>query len=124
MHIDANIVIAYLNGDIGVIRQMTAWKEQGRTFFLSTVAEAEILSFPDFSIAELRTTEKFLEENFISLPIDRSVARRAASFRRTSRMKLPDAVIAATAIGSRMPLVTRNVKDFRKITSLRIVEIH
>lgn len=36
-------------------------------------------------------------------------------------MKLGDAIIAATAVEYGVPLVTRNVDDFKHISSLRII---
>jgi len=40
--------------------------------------------------------------------------------RRNSKIKLPDAVIAATCIARGMILVTRNEKDFRNISELLV----
>ena len=35
--------------------------------------------------------------------------------------KLPDAIIAATAINHNLILITRNVADFKKITRLKVL---
>ena len=50
--------------------------------------------------------------NFLCLPITREVAERAAANRRQKKIKLPDAIILATAEVAKRQLVTRNVKDF------------
>jgi len=50
--------------------------------------------------------------NFQCLPITSAVAERAAVNRRQNRIKLPDAIILATAEVAGRQLVTRNVKDF------------
>ena len=50
--------------------------------------------------------------NFLCLPITREVAERAAMNRRQKKIKLPDAIILATAEVAKWQLVTRNVKDF------------
>ncbi len=123
MTLDANIVIAYLNGDPIVIEQIVRWRKEGVTLFLSAAAEAEVLSFPALTATELQTTEHFLIENFISIPIDRSLARHAAALRRMLKIKLWDASIAATALVTHTPLVTRNVKDFRKVPGIRLMTI-
>ena len=122
MTIDANIVIAYLNGDEQVEEVLTSWRRVGRILFLSTVAEAEVLAFRDWSDEERRATELFLEENFTSIPFDRATARLAAQIR-LLKVKLPDAAIAATALFTHTPLVTRNQRDFARIPGLRIVTI-
>jgi len=54
------------------------------------------------------------------LPVDRAVAERAGRIRRTSRIRLPDALIAATAIEHRLTLVTRNARDFDEVKGLRL----
>ena len=46
------------------------------------------------------------------LPLDESVAERAVALRRTYRLRLPDAIIWATAQVHDAQLVTRNTKDF------------
>jgi predicted nucleic acid-binding protein len=50
--------------------------------------------------------------NFECLPITAAVADRAAVIRREERLKMPDAIILATAEVAGRKLVTRNVKDF------------
>ena len=96
---------------------------RGKTFFLSTVAETEVLSFSQWSDAERRDTEVFLAENFFSIAFDRMLARIAAGIRRTAKIKFPDAAIAATALSTHTPLVTRNLRDFKKIPHLETIGI-
>ena len=50
--------------------------------------------------------------NFECLPISTAVADRTAVIRREKRLKMPDAIILATAEVAGRKLVTRNVKDF------------
>ena len=38
--------------------------------------------------------------------------------RSTITIKLPDAIIAASALAENLPLMTRNTKDFNRIASL------
>lgn len=60
---------------------------------------------------EARILEGFLDQ-FAVVELNESIARRAAALRRSSRMKLPDALIYAAALESGEALVTRNTKDF------------
>ncbi|MBI2120108.1 MAG: PIN domain-containing protein, partial [Parcubacteria group bacterium] len=64
-----------------------------------------------------------LMENFVFIPFDRSLTKIAARIRREAKVKFPDAAIAATALFTQTALVTRNVKDFRKINSIFLQEI-
>lgn len=123
MTLDTNIVIAYLDGEIAVMDQATKWRKEGNNFFLPVMVEAEVLSFPGMTPVELARAAQFMTENFILIPMDRWLARIAATFRREHTLKLPDATIAATACVTKTPLVTRNVKDFRKVPGIRLLTI-
>jgi len=56
----------------------------------------------------------------IEIPVDRDLAEEAGRLRRTTRMALPDAMIAATALSLRIPLMTRNERDFGRVRGLRV----
>ena len=121
MTINSNIVIAYLAGEESVERQLSLWKEEGRPLFLSTIAEAEVLGFPDFTSEERERTAHFMAEQFVPMVCDRAIAYRAGVLRGTINIKLPDALIAATALVTGTPLVTRNLKDFKNVSGLEVV---
>ncbi len=58
--------------------------------------------------------------NFEEIPIDRSIAEEAGRIRRIVKIKLPDALIAATAIATKRHLYTRNVRDYKKVKRLKL----
>ena len=51
---------------------------------------------------------------FTILPVELSVAEKAACFRYNYKMNYNDALIAATAFCNKLTLATRNVSDFKK----------
>jgi predicted nucleic acid-binding protein len=51
----------------------------------------------------------------------RGVIERAIRLRQQKKMKLGDAIIAATALEFGLPLVTRNVDDFKHVAELEII---
>lgn len=57
------------------------------------------------------------------LIIDRAVAETAGRVAREFGLRLPDALIAATAVEHDLGLVTRNSKDFSRVRGLRIRNI-
>ncbi len=57
---------------------------------------------------------------FRELSVDRAVAERAGRIARESGVRLPDALIAATALEHGLGLVTRNRKHFEPIRGLRL----
>ncbi|MFA5855330.1 MAG: PIN domain-containing protein [Candidatus Gracilibacteria bacterium] len=121
MIIDTNIIVAYLAGEEAVVHALAEWRARGGFLYLPSIVEAEILSFQRLSEPECRKIEKFLEENFIFISMDRSLARKTASLRRVKKIKLPDAAIAAVAMMMKMPLMTRNKKDFKGIDDLKCI---
>jgi toxin FitB len=52
--------------------------------------------------------------------VDRAVAERAGRIRRETDVRLPDALIAATALEHELELATRNTRDFRRVRGLRL----
>ena len=57
---------------------------------------------------------------FRELGVDRAIAERAGRISRESGARLPDALIAATALEHGLALVTRNRKHFDPIRGLRL----
>lgn len=57
---------------------------------------------------------------FREVAVDRCIAERAGRVARESGLRLPDALIAATALEKGLQLATRNVSDFDKVRGLRI----
>lgn len=55
------------------------------------------------------------------LPVDDAVADAAILLRQSRRMKLGDALIAATALLYDLPLVTRNDGDFKHVPGLKLI---
>jgi predicted nucleic acid-binding protein len=54
-------------------------------------------------------------------PIDDRTTDKTIELRRKYKIKLPDAIIAATAIANNFTLITHNIKDFQKIEELQII---
>ena len=57
---------------------------------------------------------------FREVAVDRSIAERAGRVRRETGIRLPDALIAATALGRGLDLATRNARDFEHVRGLRL----
>jgi predicted nucleic acid-binding protein len=81
------------------------------TFYVSTVTELELYSYPDLSEEEEAGIKRLLTDMFV-VPLDSRMARYAGYLRRLYRLKTPDRAIATTAILTKTTLLTRNVEDF------------
>ena len=86
---------------------------------MSTISETELLSYKGLSDQEIIDMNELLK-SFSLVAVDSNIAKIAGEIRRKYRLKTPDALIAATAIFTGSVLVTRNVKDFKKIKELKL----
>ena len=105
---DTNILVDYLNG-IGMAREEIARHEQKA---ISVITWAEVMVGAR-GTAEEQATLAFLA-TFEVADVDLEVAAEAVRLRRERRLKLPDALIWATARRHGALLVTRNTRDFPK----------
>ena len=102
---DTNILIDYLNA----VPQARAEIERYEDRAISIITWMEVMVGADPELTE--PTRRFLE-GFTVTGLDDRIAERAVTLRRAHRIKLPDAVIWATAQTAGRLLVTRNTKDF------------
>ena len=102
---DTNILIDYLRG----IPQARAQCDNHSDRAVSIVTWMEVMA--GSTAANEADTRSFLL-NFYIVPLDADVAERACLLRRNNRVKLPDAIIQATAEESGRILITRNTRDF------------
>ena len=86
----------------------------------SVINQIELLGF-NGSERELRILKDLLKAISI-LPLNDTVVARTIALRREVKIKLPDAIIAATTLVHNLSLVTRNIKDFGKINNQRLVD--
>lgn len=103
---DTNILIDHLNGIAKATRELGCTSDPA----ISMITWIEVMtgaSSPD----EEAVLKSFLL-NFECLPVSSAVAERAAVVRRQMKIKMPEAILLATAEVSGRTLVTRNVKDF------------
>jgi predicted nucleic acid-binding protein len=85
-------------------------------FGISVVTDIELLSFPNITDEEEDAFSKMIDDS-IEFPLDIFTKNRAIKIRRTYGTKLPDAIVAATAIENKLPLVTAD-KEFKRIKEL------
>ena len=103
---DTNILIDYLIGREDAQQEIDCYPR--RAISIVTWMELQVGSK---TAGEADVIDMFLRE-FRVVDITRQVARRAIDIRRRTRIRLPDAIIWATAQLESAVLVTRNTKDF------------
>jgi predicted nucleic acid-binding protein len=111
--IDSNIVIDFLAGVPEARDEVRRYRERA----ISIITWIEVVAGLREEEQEMR---EFLSRNFPVVDLSAGIAQEAATLRRTTRLKLPDAVILATAHASHRVLITRNTRDFSSGPFIRI----
>jgi predicted nucleic acid-binding protein len=86
---------------------------------ISVISQIEILRFNDTAENE-QVLADFVKAATVH-PLNDSVVRRTIALCKQSKIKLPDAIIAATALTEDFVLVTRNTGDFKNIVGLELL---
>lgn len=100
--LDTNICLYYLGG------RLVDPLPLGQ-YFVSIITEMELLSYPHLSTDEEKQIHIFLN-HLIVIGIENEIKQLAISFRKNYKIKLPDAVIAATARFLDATLLTNDQK--------------
>jgi predicted nucleic acid-binding protein len=103
--LDTNILVDYLKGIPQAKDELAHFEDSAVS--MVTWMEVMVGATPENEAA----TRQFLR-SFSLLPVDDAVAEQAVLVRRKFRMRLPDAIILASAQVHDRLLVTRNSKDF------------
>ncbi len=105
---DTNILIDYLNGVEAAKTEMDRPADR----LVSIITWMEVLAGARDDEQE-DVIEMFLRD-FRIVEVTRRVARAVVEIRRARRIRLPDAIVWASARAESALLVTRNTKDFPK----------
>ena len=98
----------------------------GMTFLKKIIDEDFIISFVTYiEILGYKKVTKSAQE-FVSLAhvieINKRIIDECIKIRKSRSIKLPDAIIASTAMANNYTLVTHNVSDFMGISGLKIID--
>lgn len=118
--IDTNVVIELLSAtlpddSINFLEMLI----QENAHYLSVINRIELLSYKGSS-EELELLHAFIKTAGAYSLIE-DVVDATIEIRKNFNIKLPDAIIAATALINNCLLITRNEKDFAKIKQLKII---
>lgn len=106
--VDTDIFIDHLRG-------VAELKASRHRLHYSVVTRAELFA----GTAETGLAARVLSP-FHEILVDRPIAERAGRIRRESGLRMPDALIAATALERNLGLAARNRKHFEQVRGLRI----
>lgn len=103
--LDTNVVIGLLKQHAKAIELIDTHKLDLNQLAISQITRMELLGYPDLPQAEEQQIQRFLQSCQV-LFIDEAVEQRAIQLRRHANCKLPDAIIAATALVHQLTLLT------------------
>jgi predicted nucleic acid-binding protein len=111
---DTNPLIYLLDGNRDVGRFLN-----DKDIYLSVITEFELFGRPGLSVRETEYIEVLISVCF-TIDINQEIKRIYRYIKQNCAVKLPDAIIAATAIYLDMPLFTFD-KDFKNIPNLKLI---
>jgi predicted nucleic acid-binding protein len=118
--LDSNRVIDLVDDKEGAGLLREKLKDVKR--YISVVSRVEALASPKLSPEDDKIIRNFLK-TFKVIPLNRKVEKNAIMLRRKTGLKLPDAIIAATALSLGADIISRDEHLLKlKVPGLRVVE--
>jgi len=84
---------------------------------LSVISRIELLVWRNATDAQISFLNSFINASIV-FDLSENIILKSIEIRKMYRLKLPDAIIAATAITNNLTLLTRNLSDFNRVTHL------
>ena len=87
---------------------------------ISAITEIELLCWKTATEDDVKVLHNFINDAII-IELEQTIKFKTAEIRKSIKIKLPDAIIAATALVYNRTLITRNTEDFKNIPGLKII---
>jgi len=111
---DTNPLIYLLDGNREIARFL-----DGQHIYLSVISELELFGKPNLSFQDNEVIESLLKGCFV-IDINSEIKHIYRELKQKHIIKLPDAIVAATAIYLDMPLLTFD-KGFKNVSNLKLI---
>ncbi len=120
--IDTNSVIDYLGNKLPLIGMEFMNSIIDTAVNVSVITKIEVLGF-NATKEHYELLTDFMSDATI-FDLTDNVVEACIDIRKKNRTKLPDAIIAATALFHNLVLITRNTSDFKDIEGLQVINPH
>ena len=117
--IDSNVLIDYLNGKLPDLGKVLLRQIVNDIPLLSVISKIEVLSYGDTNDGRKLLLD-FIENSNV-FELSNEIVDATIDIRTQKKIKIPDAIIAATALVFDFTLLTRNTEDFKSIQGLKMV---
>jgi len=121
--LDTNVIIDYLQSKLPTSEMQFVSSVVDDISVVSVISKMETLGFNFPLIKEQTLMETFVNYSAV-LDIDERIVKQTILIKKAKRIKLPDAIIAATALVNHLTLITRNISDFDGVEGLKIINPH
>jgi predicted nucleic acid-binding protein len=118
--LDTNTVIDFFNAKLPMA---------GKSFLMSidetkisVITRIELFSSSKIPIDERVSLEAFVKQTKVYETLNIDIINQTILIRQTHKTKLPDAIIAATALVHNLTIISRNTKDFQNIDGLKVID--
>ncbi|HEY5463018.1 MAG TPA: type II toxin-antitoxin system VapC family toxin [Hanamia sp.] len=115
--IDTNTVIDYLDNKLPANGASMLDMEK---LDISVITRMELLAWPNAEQEQISILNQFIN-TVVIWGLDEPVILKGIEIRKEYHIKLPDAIIAATALVYDLSLVTRNIGDFKNIKGIKLI---
>lgn len=113
LFVDTNILIYLLGGDREVATIL-----DGKEIVISFITELELLSFPKLTKSQTRIIKSLLKDCKV-VYLNQEIKDLTIEIRKSYKLKLPDAIIAASASYFNAPLFTAD----SSLTKVELIDI-
>ena len=114
--IDTNIIIYLTKKKL----KISDFVKSGSSLYISSISYMETLGYSFQNQFEEKEVNEFCE-SFERIFLTKEIEKQTILIRKSNKIKLPDAIIAATALVNNLILVTHNYNDFKNILGLKIL---
>ena len=112
--LDTNAILYILGGDEALSTLL-----HNERLYISVITEMELLSYRNITVRERQQIKNFLSD-FVIVNITDAIKDQTIEIKKNSHLKLPDSIIAATAIVLDISFVTSD-QQFKTITDLNLL---
>lgn len=88
---------------------------------ISVITHIELFSSPNISASDAAKLEQFVKIATVYDTLDAAIVQATIDIRLQKKLKVPDGIIAATALAHGLTLLTRNTADFKQISGLNVI---
>ena len=118
--VDTNIAIGYIGNRLNIEFMDKLDTLFNLQYHISVINKIELLGYPNLDKNEEAKFNLFIDNSIIH-EIDNETVNRTIKLRKTYKIKLPDALIAATCLVNNLSIITLNTRDFEIIKGLQVI---